>query len=262
MNIRNLCKGLGLMVVAVCLIAVAGCKKKPVPVGPDDPDDPDNPAGPTTGYFRLVSIYDNTREADTFYIAGYEAGYYTLLVQTDLPAEQVSVTSGQEWCTTEYGGGTLKFNYQKYGEKNQILQPRTCEIEVKAGTVYHQTFTIAQQSGTKQLGTFDYRNQFYLPADGEPITININTNLWDWQLRNTNDWIEAEHVDRQTLRIAAKPKADGASGKRNGIIYLYSVTEKTFDTYTEGDAYKLYLYDADPTVTGDGYTYGDHTDWD
>ena len=245
------------------------CKKIPQgpdgpdnPSGPVTPDNPDNPDNPGADYFKLVSIYDSSKEADTFHIVGYEAGSDTYLVQTNLKAEQISAVSDADWCVPVYDGDRLKVEYSQYGEKNQILQPRSCTVEVTAGTVYHKTLTLVQQSHHFKLGTFTYRNQFQLPANGEPLVIYIDTSLWDWQIENPTDWIEAEHVDRNTLRVAAKPKAGGSQDKRNGIVYLYSVTEKVFDTYTEGAAYKLYFYDEDPTISGEEFGYGDHTDWD
>ncbi len=259
-------------ILAICILAAlitfaGGCKKiKPEqdnPGGQDNPENPVTPDNPPVGdYFSLVSIYDSNKEADTFYISGYEAGHHSILVKTNMQADRIVLTSDASWCTPTYDGDMLRINFEQFGEKYEILQPRVCTVDVKAQEVYHNTITLVQQSHHLKLGTFNYQNNFYLPASGDAIDIKIDTNLWDWQIENSTGWITAEHIDRNTLRVAATPKTGGSSEKRSGMIYLYSITEKVFDTYTEGSAYRLYLYDADPQISGDGYGYGDHIDWD
>ena len=251
-----------LKALALCaaITFLAGCD----PVNPDNPDNPDNPGGPdnpTGDYFKLVSIYDSSKEAETFYIAGYQMGSYSLVVNTSLASDKYSATSSADWCKPVFDGGLLRLNYEQYGEKNDMLNPRVCVVEVKAGSFYDGTITIVQQSGSKKLGTITYKNSFELPADGSPIDIIIQTTLWDWKIENANDWIKAEHIDRETLRVSAVPR-DYDAAKRSGKIYLYSVTYKQFDSDMEYDSYKLFFNDADPVVAGDDYGYGDHTDWD
>ena len=258
------------MLILLVAFCAADCKKVApdtpdnpnTPENPDTPDTPDNPDNPEADYFKLVSLQDSSKEAETFYLTSYNPVILTIVVKTNLKADKVSLKSDAPWCTPAYDGSTLKLNLSQYGEQGDILQPRSCSIEVTAGSVYHNTLTVVQQSQQIRLGTFTYRNRFNLPANGEPLYISINTNLWDWQIRNENDWITAEHVDRLTLKVAAKPRSGGQDEKRDGKIYLYSISEKSFDIYTEASAYQLYFFDSDPAINGDGYDYGDHTDWD
>lgn len=258
------------MLILLVAFCAADCKKVApdtpdnpnTPENPDTPDTPDNPDNPEADYFRLVTIYDSSKEPDKLNIFSYGPVEYSLVAQTNLKADKLSIVSDADWCKCSYEGNILKIKLSQYGEENEVLQPRSCKVEVKAGTVYHGSFNFVQQSQQIRLGTFTYRNRFNLPANGEPLYISINTNLWDWQIRNENDWITAEHVDRLTLKVAAKPRSGEQDEKRDGKIYLYSISEKSFDIYTEASAYQLYFFDSDPAINGDGYDYGDHTDWD
>ena len=249
---KQLLKALALF---AAIAFVAGCD----PVGPDNPDNPDNPAG---DYFKLVSIYDSSKDAETLYIAGNAMGHYSMVVNTNLASDQYSATSSADWCKPVFEGGLLTINYEQYGGDHDKLKVRVAEVRVKAGSLYDKTFTIAQQSKITSLATINGQLEFALSPAGTPQDIYISTNLWDWQIENQTDWVVAEHVDRGTLRVSAKPKADDDNTSRSGMIYLYSVTYKSFSSDMDYDTYKIYFHDGEPELTGDGYGYGDHTDWD
>ena len=240
-----------------------GEEKPDKPDNPDNPDNPDKPDTPDGDYFQIVTLSDNTHDADTFLLSGYEAGYHTLVVKTNLSDDKWSATSDAAWCTTAKDGNLLKISYEQYGVKNDAFQPRSCSVTVDAGTVFNAVFTVAQQAGRKQLTVYGSpSNPFYISPSGTPSEFLITTNQWDWKIENQSDWLTAEHVDRMTLRVTAAPKQTADGTKRKGTILLYSSIWKSFDSYVEGEAYRMIFYDADTDFSGEDYGYGDNQTWD
>lgn len=237
--------------------------KPDTPDNPDNPDNPETPENPTSDYFRLVTLSDNTKDAESTLISDFNAGKHTLVAKTNLSADKWSASSDAEWCTPTKDGDLLVISYTQYGEKNDMVQPRSCKVKVKAGSVFSTELTIVQNSGRKQLSVYGSPSPtFYISPSGTPMEFIITTNQWDWKIENTSDWLTAEHVDRMTLRVKATPKQDSNAAKRKATIYLYSSVYKSFDNYVQGESYRMTFYDADADFSGEDYNYGENQNWD
>ena len=233
--------------------------------GPDGPDGPDEPAGPETptgDYFRLKAYNIETGNHDLdppeLFIFDRKGDTFTaLMAETNIV--DWTVTSSESWCNARRESYWVAISAEPYeAESGQYLYPRSCEVRIKAGTIYDKVIRIAQES-RPFIHTLRYQSEYQVPPSGASIDVYIITSLYDWQIQNGNEWLKAEKVNRTTLRVSTTP--NGSREKRTGDITLFSIADKVPNPASLAVCY-IRFTEGDPDLTGDDYDYGDNLDWD
>lgn len=248
---------LGGLLLCACPVKV----DPPGPDGPGGPDGPETPGNPDQPFFKIKAynyesgnhdldppeLFVFDRKGDTF---------SSLLVETNI--DDWSVSSSESWCNARRESYWVAISAEPYETSTGFLYPRSCEVRIKAGTVYDKVIKIAQES-RPFIHTIRNQGEYLLPPSGSPIDVYIITSLYDWQIQNNNEWLKTEKVDRTTLRVRTVP--NGSQEKRSGEVRLFSIADKEPNPATLAVCY-LKFTEGDPDLTGEDYHYGDGINWD
>ena len=240
-----------LLVLPLVLLA---CTAVPHSDNPDDPKDPHQPSTPATPVFKLSRI-DGGVVPQTLVFDYQGAGpFVQLKVETEL--EGWTAECDATWCTLVTDASSIRFNVQPYHGESKQLYPRSCKVHIQAGTEYDNTLTLGQESEEKFLYTVPGNNYsgISLPAAGAPVEILVVSNLVDWTIKNDNNWVKADKIDRTTLRLSNIPSE--SEHERNGQIVLESVANEA--QTGSGPTWTLYLIEGESGGTSDDYTYGEN----
>jgi len=198
-----------------------------------------------------------------FMLFSQSGGNNALMVQTTLKDDEWSVEGGDSWCRVVKEDGLIRLTVDPYGESNERLYPRSCTFLVKSKLFNEKTITVVQEGDT-YITTIPNLQKFTLSPSGTPLDIFIDTNFYEWKVKNDNEWFTVEQPDRMTLRVKAQPKADGDDTVRSGSIILYSAAwpEEDLEIRFGSRIVRLYFQDGDPGLSGEDFNYGDKHDWD
>lgn len=241
-----------LFVLAWTVFAVLSCSKPSVGgdnngnvVGPQKPSGEDNKP-----YFK-ADLPDE-------FIVNRDPGSVSWSVDTNI--EDWTVTSSEDWCVAEVTEDSrLLLTIEDYDPRtdNGIYiydPPRTCSIEVKAGDTFSKKFKLVQQCRISI--SFPYlTSAIKLPPSGGSVDVIVSTNAYKWAAQTDASWIEVRCVDNTTLRIKSTARSGQETEIRQATIKVYPTSDET--QYST-----LSVQDTPPTVDGDDWDYGDHTDWD
>lgn len=191
-------------------------------------------------------------------------------VSTNLEAGQWSITTTEpDWCriTDHYYriNGKEEYFYfidcapyvfQYSAEQNPA--PRTCEVRIQAGELYDKTIRVVQQG----------KIYFVLPyqKEGESVEISpaggsediiVLSNAHKWGAASNAGWVTVSTPDGNTLKISAAARPETENGKRTAVVTLHDMSTIASARTT----LTINITDADATLGGDDYNYGDHIDW-
>lgn len=221
---------------------------------PDNPETPDQPITPEKDFFKVTRTDGGDVPQTLVFDFQGNGPFVQLNVETD--QEVWTAECNDSWCTLETGAKSIRFSVQTYKGDGKQLYPRTCQLHIKAGTVYDSTFIIGQESEEKFLYTVPGNNwnTVRLPAAGAPVDVLVVSNLVDWTIKNVDSWVKADKIDRTTLRLSVIPSE--TEHERTGQIVLESVANEAQSG--SGPAWTLYLREGEAGGTSDDYTYGDN----
>jgi len=243
--------------VLVSAICLGSCEKPAVvdPTNTDNPgggtDDPSNPGGDTPSskpYFK-----GEIPSELVFARVSVEA---VILVETNI--KDWTATSDASWCHATVGPYALTIsvddNEENLSSHDYSVQPRSCTVTVKAGTVLNKTITVYQEALTI-ISTGLYGATVYLSPAGETKEMYITSNCYNWTVKSSASWLKAVRVDNNTLRLVSSPRPDTETALRTAEVEMISEYDMNVgETFT--------VSDSDPLISGDDYGYGDHTGWD
>lgn len=155
-----------------------------------------------------------------------------------------------------------------YGYDWEYAQPRTCTVDVTAGTVFSKSIRIVQQTYTiitfpqqAMSAKYDWIQDdpsgmtVLLSSDGDTREVMISSNAWLWVPETTALWLKAEYVDGATLKLTSSARAQSETSARSAQVKVYDKNnELVYSTFT--------VQDAPANVEGQDFGYGDHTGWD
>ena len=245
------------VVLILAGLLLCACPGKVDPTGPDGPDGPDGPETPTppeNPYFNLLTSSGTPVPQDYELVYNRDAvSVAAMTVKTNVT--DWSVTSSETWCSAivnEYGNIILQL--PEYGGEREVLQPRICTVSIQAGTVFNQTIKVVQQSYV--VFSFEREGQpLVLPASGATIDVPVYTNSYQWTPSSPVDWIKLEKQSPSVLRVTTTPRPATESSPRSALVTVHSSS----DEYAKGS---FEVRDEEAALTGEGYQYGEHLDWD
>lgn len=250
-----------LLMAALLVILAVGCHKIPKPNQEQEQEqNPEQPKGP---YFKA--------ELPNEYLLSYNQGGISWPVDTNI--DDWTATSDAEWCkptAKEKELGLVVENYDCRDENGyeQYDPPRTCTVTVKAGTVFSKTIKIIQDTHTiinfpqsEMSSNYDWIStgpsgmKVLLSADGQTRDIVIMSNAWRWVAETEASWLKLERIDGATLRVTSTARGESETTARSAKVKLYVESNRLNEA-------SFTVEDAPADVNGEGYGYGDHTDWD
>lgn len=252
-----------LLLAALVILALAACQKKPQPgqeQGQGQQQQQEKPKGP---YFKA--------ELPDEYLLSYNQGGISWSVDTDIT--DWTATPDAEWCKwtpkeKELGLVVEDYDCRDENGYESYDPPRTCTVTVKAGTVYSKTIKIIQDTHTiinfpqsEMSSLYDWIStgpsgmKVLLSADGQTRDIVVQSNAWRWVAETEAAWLKLERVDGATLRVTSTARGESETTSRSAKVNLYPETNRL-------NVASFTVEDAPADVNGEGYGYGDHTDWD
>ena len=267
MKTPALFKCTGLLLAAVFLCACP--KVDPVDPSPAPDPDPTPAPGPTPDptpqpeepYFKLLNSSDSSPIPNDYeIIINREPSGETLLVKTNI--EDWTATSSESWCiaSKDENGHLLVLVNEEYGEWNEVLPPRISQVQVKAGTVFDQTISVVQQSSTfiwvPQLPFDDalYSSKLTLSPAGESADVTVLTNCYQWIPSTEASWLTLSVTDISRLKVTSSARGASEAPRKA------KVTLSVASDIARGVSFMV--VDGDAAISGDDYSYGDHSDWD
>jgi len=237
----------GAVCVMLAVLAV-GCHKKPLP-GQEQGQGQEQPKGP----FFKVDLPDE-------YVLNRDAGAVSWAVETNVP--DWTVESDAAWCKATAKANEVWVDFEKFDARYdngayKYDPPRIATVTVKAGTVYNKKFKIIQQTNTIVSFPEAVANilTVELPADGGSAEVLVWSNAYHWTPTTDASWLTVSRKDAATLKVTSAPRPDGETEARSAKVTVYV----TSDEFVNND---FTVVDAPARVGGEGYDYGDHTDWD
>lgn len=249
-----------MMAALLVLLAAVSCHKPPTPGPTPDPGPEPVPEGP---FFR-ADLPDEC-------VIGFDQGAVAWAVETNIA--DWAASSDAEWCKPTSKTKELWLDVENYDCRDEngyerYDPPRTCTVTVKAGTVFSKTIKIIQDTHTiitfpqeVMNGNYDWITsgpggmKVLLSADGQTRDIVIMSNAWRWVAETEAAWLKLERVDGATLRVTSTARSASETTARSAKVNLYPETNRL-------NVASFTVEDAPADVNGEGYGYGDHTDWD
>ena len=248
---------------ALVVILAVGCHKIPKPNQGQEQEQEQKPEQPKGPYFKA--------ELPNEYLLSYNQGGISWPVDTNI--DDWTATSDAEWCkptAKEKELGLVVENYDCRDENGyeQYDPPRTCTVTVKAGTVFSKTIKIIQDTHTiinfpqsEMSSNYDWIStgpsgmKVLLSTDGQMRDIVVMSNAWRWVPETEASWLKLERVDGATLRVTSTARGESETAARSAKVKLYVESNRLNEA-------SFTVEDAPADVNGEGYGYGDHTDWD
>lgn len=260
-NINVIC---GILALLLCVAAISSCGKpadSSQNSGNNQGTDPDpTPSGP---YFT-ATLPDEV-------VLNMDPGAVSWVVDTNI--EDWTATSSESWCKPVTGSTELLLQIEAYDARDdngqyQYDPPRTCTVDVTAGTVFSKSIRIVQQTYTiitfpqqSLSANYDWIQDgptgmiILLSSDGDTREVMISSNAWLWVPETTALWLKAEYVDGATLKLTSSARAQSETSARSAQVKVYDKNnELVYSTFT--------VQDAPANVEGQDFGYGDHTGWD
>lgn len=247
--------------VASLLLLLTGCgKPDPHPTTSDPGTTPTTPSGP---YFRAELPDERVSNADSD----------VAIWAVDTNIEDWKATSSESWCKPTVTAKELRLDIEEYKIRNEYgyweyAQPRTCTVDVTAGTVFSKSIRIVQQTYTiitfpqqSYSANYDWIQDgpsgmtVLLSSDGDMREILVSSNAWLWVPETDAGWLKAEYVNGSTLRLTSTARAETETSARSATVRVYDKNDElVYSTFT--------VQDAPANVEGQDFGYGDHTGWD
>ena len=257
-NINVIC---GILALLLCVAAISSCgKPDPHPTTSDPGTTPTTPSGP---YFRAELPDERVSNADSD----------VAIWAVDTNIEDWKATSSESWCKPTVTAKELRLDIEEYKIRNangdwEYAQPRTCTVDVTAGTVFSKSIRIVQQTYTiitfpqqAMSAKYDWIQDgpsgmtVLLSSDGDMREILVSSNTWRWVPETDAGWLKAEYVNGSTLRLTSTARAETETSARSAQVKVYDKNnELVYSTFT--------VQDAPANVEGQDFGYGDHTGWD
>jgi hypothetical protein len=240
---------------ALALVLCACPEVDPVdPTGPDNPSDPGNTTPTEQPYFTLA-LSSGSPVPDPYVrvCTREEVTFPALIVKTNM--DDWSATSSESWCTltvNEYK--EIVVHLDAYGDNTETLQPRICEIRVRAGSTFNQAITLVQESNV-YISFANYGQAVVLPSTGATVEVPVYTNCYQWTPSTTAGWLTVEKVSPAILRIRSTAISASDTEPRSTLVTVTSA----FDEFMKNS---IEVKDEKAVLSEDDYHYGDHTDWD
>ena len=241
-----------LLLGAALLLSAAGACQKASKPGEGGQGGGQNPPAPTGPYFK-ADLPDE-------YVLNRDPGAVSWIVDTNIP--DWTVESDEAWCkatakTNEVWLDIEEFDAREENGAYKYDPPRTCTVTVKAGAVYNKTFKIIQQTNTIISFPEAVANilTVELPADGGTAEVLVWSNAYHWTPTTDASWLTVTRKDAATLKVTSTPRSDGETEARSTKVIVYVTSDEFVDN-------QFTVVDAPARVGGEGYDYGDHTDWD
>lgn len=252
-----------LLCASIALSAVGACQKPPKPGEEGQGGGQQQPPVPKGPYFK-ADLPDE-------YVLSYNQGTISWAVDTDIT--DWTATSDEEWCKPTAKAKELWLDVEDYDCRDEngyerYDPPRTCTVTVKAGTVFSKTIRIIQDTHTiinfpqsEMSSLYDWIStgpsgmKVLLSADGQTRDIVVQSNAWRWVAETEAAWLKLERVDGATLRVTSTARGESETTSRSAKVNLYPETNRL-------NVASFTVEDAPADVNGEGYGYGDHTDWD
>lgn len=252
------------LMVASLLLLLTGCgKPDPHPTPPDSGTTPTTPTTPSSPYFRAELPDERVSNADSD----------VAIWAVDTNIEDWKATSSESWCKPTVTAKELRLDIEEYKIRNaygywEYAQPRTCTVDVTAGTVFSKSIRIVQQTYTiitfpqqSLSANYDWIQDgpsgmtVLLSSDGDMREILVSSNTWRWVPETDAGWLKAEYVNGSTLRLTSTARAETETSARSATVRVYDKNDElVYSTFT--------VQDAPANVEGQDFGYGDHTDWD
>lgn len=233
-------------VLAMILLCTTGCQK-PVVV----PDPTPTPGPEETNYFKadIKDLY----AFGAMGVTGAEVFY-----ETDISGW--AITPSEEWCRIVVEKERfiiMADDYTPYvnpdGSGGYLYtEPRTCTVELVAGSVFGKTFTVLQESMTAISIPLA---PIFLSSSGESKDVLIINNCYNWTASTDASWITLKKKDSSTLTVTSEARPASETTPRQATVLVVSELDpEVRQVFT--------VADADAEINGEDYNYGDHTDWD
>ena len=252
------------LMVASLLLLLTGCgKPDPPPTTSDPGTTPTTPTTPSDPYFRAELPDERVSNADSD----------VAIWAVDTNIEDWKATSSESWCKPTVTAKELRLDIEEYKIRNangdwEYAQPRTCTVDVTAGTVFSKSIRIVQQTYTiitfpqqAMSAKYDWIQDgpsgmtVLLSSDGDMREILVSSNTWRWVPETDAGWLKAEYVNGSTLRLTSTARAETETSARSATVRVYDKNDElVYSTFT--------VQDAPANVEGQDFGYGDHTDWD
>lgn len=252
------------LMVASLLLLLTGCgKPDPPPTTSDPGTTPTTPTTPSDPYFRAELPDERVSNADSD----------VAIWAVDTNIEDWKATSSESWCKPTVTAKELRLDIEEYKIRNangdwEYAQPRTCTVDVTAGTVFSKSIRIVQQTYTiitfpqqAMSAKYDWIQDgpsgmtVLLSSDGDMREILVSSNTWRWVPETDAGWLKAEYVNGSTLRLTSTARAETETSARSAQVKVYDKNnELVYSTFT--------VQDAPANVEGQDFGYGDHTGWD
>ena len=241
-----------LLVIPVLLAAAAGCDKPSTENGTNN-QNTDPGTQPSDEPYFTTDIPDliNTDSSLEHYF-GYS---------TNLADGEIQITPSEDWCQVTYSSGSVNLRVSRWGRdtekdgRDAYPAPRSCTVTVKGGYIFTKTVTVNQESDAGLIQTPNYMTTLYVNPSGGTETLAIDTNCIGLTARTDADWVQAEFIDRASLRIVTQPHPDDVSTPRTARITICSVVN-------DSKMINLTVKENDPKLSSGGYGYEDYTNWD
>lgn len=217
----------------------------PTPVDPVDPTPPDNPD--KTPYFK-ASIQD---------LYAFNCGNNGVDIPYETNISGWTAVSDQSWCSVSINESDIVVILDEYVPRLEngaylYTVPRTCSVTVTAGTTFSKTFQVLQESKAIIVPP---DTPVLLSAAGGTAKVSIRTNCYDWRITCDASWLTCTKLDGQTLSVTSTARsADEKEPRKTTVTITSSLDDWVYANIT--------VSDADASLGGEDYNYGDHTDWD
>lgn len=237
------------------LFCAAGCNKpapSPAPSPTPTPTPTPVPTPPVdVNYFKadIKDLYVFNSGGGS----GVEVAY-----KTDI--KDWTVTPSERWCKITVESARFVILVDEYkptvnpdGSGGDLYtSPRTCTVQLTAGTAFSKTFTVLQESRTIISIPFQ---PLLLSAAGASADVLVNNNCYSWTATTDASWLTLKKKDSSTLTVTSTARPASESTPRKATVMIVS----DLDDFVNA---RFTVADADSELSGEDYNYGDHTDWD
>lgn len=270
-------KKISTSIAVLACLAVIGCvNPDPTPKPTPDPDPThkkDDEGGNGDGGGEHGGDSGENGESDKpFFTADIPSEYNTTspeqgwnyMVSTNIP--DWTAESDAAWCRTSILKGQENsyelniivdgFDPRTENGSYDYCPPRVCTVTIKAGSIYSHSLTVRQESNVR-MTTGLYGKPVLLDPAGETRQIYILTNCISWTPSTDADWLTVKRIDNATLELTSTARKDSEPA-RTTIVNVVS----DLDSWSSTSRTSFTVADADASLSGDDYGYGDHIDWE
>lgn len=265
----NLMRLTAMLMVAAVLNGCGGGSPgnpAPDPVNPVNPDKPDKPDKPDTPDNPSAKKYckpgDNWK---TVWVFNKDSDGISFYLDTNLEPADFTVSSTEKWCTAKVeatGTATLKtlvMLVEEYDPRDEngwykFDPPRTATVHIKSGELFDKQITIAQNCMVS-INTSLGDKSLKISAGGESVEVAVFTNCYSWTPTTQTNWLTVKRKDNSTLIVTSKRRPDTQTTARQGTVLLTNDADA-------GSSLTITVVETDPTISGEDYPYGEHSDWE